>query len=202
MNFNDEEKAILASPIKSVGFFFRLETDPIVRIWLGFGDIEPGINAYDLTGAVYSGLGSLQGVPEHKVLINGKAARVEFVASGVSGKILEIAAGGDATQVRGKRASSGFALLRPDYSLAGPVHWNANYKADYLTIEQDESGPDGTLVRSVKLSCGTLLVSRWRPSLGYFTNKDQSGRYLGDRFCERTTIYATGQIKAWPTFPP
>jgi hypothetical protein len=51
VNLNAAELAVLESGQQRIGVFFRLETDPIVRIWLGVGNIEPGVNAYDLTGA-------------------------------------------------------------------------------------------------------------------------------------------------------
>jgi len=203
MILNGAELAALASGAYRIGVFFRLETDPMVRLWLGAGNIAPGINAYDLTGALYNGFGAIQNVPAFKQLINGKAERVDFTVSGVSGEILGIASGGDSEQVKGKRAAVGFALMDTGWSLLGAVKWCANYTADYLAIQQPVTDdPMAPTVRTVTLSCGTLMTGRRRPSFAYFTNQDQAGRYHGDRFCERTAIYATGFSKAWPTFPP
>lgn len=203
MNLNDAELAVLQSGMQRIGLFFRLETSPIVRLWLGAGNIAPGINAYDPEGHVYAGFGAIQNVPAFKQLINGKAERVDFTLSGVSGDVLTIASGGDAEQVKGKPVAIGFAIMAQDWSLLGPVKWCANYTADYLSINQDVTDdPAQPIVRSVTLSCGTLLTARRRPSFSYFTNQDQQARHPGDRFCERTPVYANGFNKTWPTFPP
>jgi len=55
-------------------------------------------------------------------------------------------------------------------------------------------------VRSVSLSCGTLLTGRKRPGFAYFSDQDQQARFPGDRFCERTPVYANGFNKPWPKF--
>ena len=203
MLLNTDELSALESDVVNIGIFFRLETDPIVRLWLGFGNILPGVNAYDLSGAQYVGFGEIKDVPVFKQLINGKAERVDFTISGVSGDILAIASGGDSQQVKGKRVSVGFGIMAADWTLLGPVKWSANYTADYLGITQSPiSDPKSPIVRTVTLSCGTLMTARRRPSLSYFSNQDQQARFPGDRFCERTPVYANGFNKTWPTFPP
>lgn len=203
MILSDAELSTLESDVVNIGIFFRLETNPIVRIWLGFGSINPGVNVYDTTGAEYIGFGEIQDVPAFKQLINGVAERVDITVSGVSGAVLQVASSGDAQQVKGKRAAFGFAIMAPDWSLQGPVKWCANYLADYLAITQTvTSDPLNPIVRTLTLSCGTLLTARRRPSLAYFSNQDQQARFPGDRFCERTPVYANGFNKTWPTFPP
>lgn len=201
MIYNSAESAALEAGSQRIGLFFRLETTPVVRLWLGFGTIEPGVNRYDLTGAEYRGFGEIQNVPAVKQLINGKAERVEFTLSGVSGDLLRIASGGDSQQVKGKRVAVGFCLMGPDWQLLGPVKWIQNYTADYLRLDQSVSeDPSQPIVRSITLSCGSLLTARRRPALSYFSNQDQQKRYPGDRFCERTPVYANGFAKSWPRF--
>lgn len=202
MTLNDDERAALQGGAVRIGVFFRLATDPVVRLWLGIGDIAPGVNALDATGALYHGLGEIAGVPAFNQLVNGTAARVEFRASGVSGELLEIASGGDAEQVQGKAVSVGLALMGASWQLLGAIKWCANYTADRLSIEQAvNDDPKAPPVRSVALSCGSLLTSRRRPGLSYFSDQDQQVRHPGDRFCERTPVYANGFSKTWPTFP-
>lgn len=200
MNLNDDELAALESGAQRTGVFFRLDTDTPVRIWLGIGKIKPGVNAYDLAGAVYEGFGEIQNVPAFKQLINGAAERVEFSVSGVSGNILQIASGGDSEQVKGKRVAVGFALMGPTWKLLGAIKWCANYTADYLAIEQTPDDPMQPVIRTVKLSCGTLLTARRRPGLSYFSDPDQQARFSGDLFCQRTSVYANGFTKTWPRF--
>lgn len=203
MTLNDSELTALDSGQLRLGIFFRLETDPVVRLWLGVGDIQPGINAYDLTGAEYAGFGVIHDVPSFKQLINGKAERVDFTLSGVSGDVLRIASGGDSEQVKGKRVAVGFAIMDENWALLGAVKWCANYTADYVAIQQAVTDdPMQPIVRTVTLSCGTIMTGRRRPSYSYFTDQDQQARFPGDRFCERTPVYANGFNKTWPTFPP
>ncbi len=203
MILNGAEIEALESGVQNIGLFFRLATDPVVRIWLGFGDIEPGVNLLDETGATYTGFGEITNIPEIKQLINGTAARIDISISGVSGEILAIASGGDAQQVKGKPVGIGFALMAPDWSLLGSVKWCGNYTADYLSIAQAVTDdPVQPIVRSVTLSCGSRLTARRRPSYSYFTDQDQQARFPGDRFCERVSLYANGFNKTWPTFPP
>jgi hypothetical protein len=197
------ELTTLESDVVNIGIFFRLETTPMVRLWLGFGSIQPGVNVYDLTGAEYIGFGEIKDVPSFRQLINGKAERVDFTISGVSGSVLAVASGGDSQQVKGKRVAVGFAIMAPDWSLLGPVKWCSNYTADYLGIQQQPTkDPENPIVRTLTLSCGTLMTGRRRPSFSYFTDQDQQGRFPGDRFCERTPVYANAFNKTWPTFPP
>lgn len=201
MNLNDAELAVLESGMQRIGVFFRLDVDPVVRIWLGAGNIQPGVNAYDLTGAEYNGFGAIQDVPAFKQLINGTAERVEFSISGVSGKVLEIASGGDSEQVKGKRVAVGFAIMDEAWALLGAVKWCANYTADFLAIHQVvPDDPMQSVVRTVTLSCGTLLTSRRRPALSYLSDQDQQARYTGDLFCQRAPVYANGFTKTWPRF--
>jgi len=199
--FSAAELAALEAGTQRMGFFWRLEVLPVVRLWLGFGDIKPGVNVYDPDGVVYKGIGQITELPPFKQLTNGAAERVTFTLSGVTGRVLQVASGGDAEQVKGKRCAVGFAVMAQDWSLLGPVHWCANYTADYLSINQDlVEDVDASIVRSVSLSCGTLLTGRKRPGFAYFSDQDQQARFPGDRFCERTPVYANGFNKPWPKF--
>lgn len=201
MILNDAESAALESGVHNIGIFFRLETDPVVHTWLGVGNIEPGVNVLDPSGARYAGMGQMFDVPTFKQLINGAAERVDFTASGVSGDILKIASGGDAEQVKGKRCSVGFAVMDGRWQLLGPVKWCQNYTADFLSIQQSVTdSPGDPIARTVTLSVGSLTTGRRRPSYSYFTDADQQARSPGDRFCERTSRYVAGFNKTWPRF--
>lgn len=202
ISYTSEEISMLDSGIIRLGLFFYLATDPEIRLWLGAGSIRPGVNVYDPGGTgEYKGLGEITDVPPFKQITSGAAERVEFTISGVSGDILSLASAGDAQSVKGKRVAYGFALMGSDWSLLGPVHWCANYTADYLSISQQLTGdPDTPIIRTITLSCGTILTGRNRPGLAYWTNKDQQARYPGDLFCSLTPRYAHQFNKTWPTF--
>jgi len=198
--FNAAELDALRSGIYRLSVFFRLDTDPVVRLWLGFGDIQPGANVFDEDGETYRGLGELRALPAFNQLLNGVAERVDFTVSGVSGEILEIAQGDDAEQIQRKRVDVGYGFMDQRWAMLGGVHWAARYIADILVIEQNPAGPSEPIVRTVALSCGTRFTGRRRPSFAYFSDQDQQARFPGDRFCEYTPRYAHGYSKPWPTF--
>jgi hypothetical protein len=203
MDLSDQEYTALDGGSFRIGFFFRLATDPVVRLWLGVGKIAPGVNAIDLTGAVYTGFGEIVNVPAFRQLINGQAERVEFTLSGVSEQIIQIASQEDAPNVRGKDCALGFALMGNTWQLLGPIRWIRRYTADFLAVRQTlTDNPDQPIVRTVTLSVGSLMTGRRRPGLSYFTDQDQRRRSAGspvDRFCERTVLYTQERRKSWPT---
>lgn len=200
MTFNDAELAALESGMQRIAVFFRMETDPIIRIWLGAGNIESGVNVLDTGGAEYKGFGAIQNVPALKQLLNGSAERVEFGISGVSGEVLSIASGDDATQVKGKSVTVGFALMGPDWSLLGEVHWCAFYTADFLSLQQTPSSDPNQIIRGLTLSCGTRFTARRRPGLSYFDDPDQVARHPGDEFCSLANTYAHNFSIPWPRY--
>ncbi|MBR0695943.1 hypothetical protein [Bradyrhizobium lablabi] len=199
-SFNNTELSVLESGITSIGIFFRLDTVPPVRLWLGFGNIAPGINVLDPEGAVYAGFGALRDIPTINQLLNGSAERVEFALSGTDADILSLVSDDDVERVKGRRATVGFALMATDWSLLGQVHWCAFYVADYLELAQQPSDATQQIVRTVSLSCGSRFTGRRRPSLSYFSDQDQQRRFPGDLFCSLTKQYAHGFNKQWPIF--
>jgi hypothetical protein len=204
MNLNAAEIAALDQDSQNIGIFLRLDSAPPVRIWLGFAAIEPGVNVLDATLAQYLGFGELRDIPAVKQLLNGAAERVDITLSGVDGSVLQLAALNDVQAIKGKGLHIGIAIMSADFQLLGAVHWCSNYIADYLALEQPPAtGMDagGEIVRTLRLSCGSTFTGRRRPELSFFSNRDQQARSGGDRFCERTPIYANQFNKAWPTFP-
>ncbi|MET4197291.1 hypothetical protein ABIA95_000168 [Bradyrhizobium sp. LA8.1] len=201
MDFNEAELEALDSGVFRIGVFFQLQVDPDpVRLWLGFGNIRPGVNVYDPDGALYKGLGELQNVPAIKQLMNGAAERVEFVVSGVSGDLQEIASGNDAEEVKGRPALVGFALMGADWSMIGPVHWCAYYVADYMGGSLSVDDQSSQQISQISLSCGTRFTGRRRPAFAYWSDPDQQARFPGDKFCSIAKSYAHGFNKTWPVF--
>jgi len=200
LTFTEDELEALRSRNHRIGVFFRLDTDPVVRLWLGFGNIAPGVNVYDPTGAIYRGLGELRNVPAFTQLLNGAAERVECTLSGVSGEALEIASGDDAEQVKSKPAALGFALMDTRWALIGPVHWMSYYIADFLAIDQAPADALTPITRTITLSCSSRFTGLLRPALSYFSDRDQQARFPGDLFCSLVGQYAHGFDKNWPVF--
>lgn len=199
MIFNDGELAALEAEVQNIGVFFRLDTDPAVRLWGGAFNIEPGVSVLDEAGAVYLGFGELRDIPRVKQLLNGAAERVEFTMSGVDGAVLAMAAS-DAGVVKGKRVSLGVMWFSESFAPLGPIHWVADYVADFLAIEQQQASALAPVTRLVKLSCGSRFTGRRRPALSYFSDQDQEARHPGDRIFALVGNYAHGFSKQWPKF--
>jgi hypothetical protein len=192
-----DEISVLDSDTQRIGIFFRMATDPIVRVWLGVGDIRPGANAYDLSDEVYSGLGQLIDVPALSQLINGVADRITFHVSGISPETMALAAAG--SNVKGATVAIGVALFGAQWQQLGPPKWLFRGRADYVTVQQ-QSDPQGKgITRIMELSVGSLFTGRRRRGLSYLTDADQQARHAGDKFCERTVLYSEVS-KVWPTF--
>lgn len=196
--FVQAEIDALNSDTQKLGIFFRMATDPVVRVWLGIGDIKPGVTAYDplSDNDIYSGLGQLIDVPALQQLINGVADRVTFHVSGVSADTSALAST-SATTVKNKQVAVGVCLFGAAWQQLGSPKWLWLGTADFVTRQQQSDGKITT--RVIELSVGSLFTSRRRRGLSYLTDRDQQKRSPGDRFCERTVLLSQFE-KVWPTF--
>lgn len=200
MDFNAAETAALDADAQRIGVFFRLDVDPLLRLWLGMGPIAPGVNVLDAAGATYLGAGELANVPDFDHLINGAAQRVEFTLSGVSpGVLAQLSAA--ANTVRDKLVAVGLGIMGADWQMLGAVRWCWRGYGDYLALQRSPvDGLEGGAVQSALLSAGTLMTGRRRGRNAYWTDQDQQRRAAGDRFCERTALYRDEVRKVWPRF--
>lgn len=196
MDLSEAEINALRSDTTSIGIFFRMGTEPPIRLWLGVGEIQPGINAYDDANETYFGLGTLIDVPALQQLINGVADRITFQLSGVSEEVL-ITAAGEADSIKNATVAVGICIFGRDWVQLGVPKWMFRGRADYLTINQ-QSGEGNQMLRVVELSVGSLLTGRRRRGLSYMTDEDQQERFPGDLMCERTALYTNGVEKVWP----
>lgn len=193
--FSDSELNVLDGDTQRIGVFFRLATDPVIRLWLGVGPCAVGINTEDPSGAIYSGLGELINVPPVQQLINGVAERVEFSVSGVSENVLRLAST-EANDVKGAACALGVGVFDKNWQFLGSPKWLFNGTADYVSLSQ-QSG-EGGAIRTISLSVGSLFTGRRRRGYSYLTDQDQQARRPGDRFCERTVLYSREHEKRWP----
>lgn len=191
----------LASGAVRLGVYFRMDWTPDpIRLWLGIGDIEVGISALDASGATYSGLGELNGVPAVEQLINGVAERVVFSVSGVNAATFTLASS-EAPLVQNNAVAMGVNFFDAAWQQLGVPKWLFRGRADVVTLDwQPDQG--GGIVRSLSLSVGSLFTGRRRRGLSYLTDRDQKARSPSDRFCERTVLYSNEVQKVWPRFVP
>lgn len=202
MILSDAEFTQLEAGAPRIGFFFRLDTDPVVAIWMGVGRVKPGTDSIDpVTGRSYYGFGEILDVPSFRQLINGQAERISFTLSGVSEEIVRLATEEDAPAIKGVDTALGFALMDDEWQPLAGIKWIRRYTADVLKAGQPPvDSKDDPIVRTITLSVGSLMTGRRRPGLSYFTDFDQQRRSPGDKFCERVTLYTQETTKAWPRF--
>jgi hypothetical protein len=197
--FNDAELAVLASGTQRLGVFWRMEWEPEPqRLWLGVGDCEVQASVYDQDGDRYRGAGELHDVPAVEALINGAAYRIAFYVSGVSEKTME-AWSAESEEVQGKLVTVGIGIFDPAWQLLGGIKWLCRARADVGQLQQSPDSKGGA-VRRLELQCSSLFASRRRRGFSFLTDHDQQGRYPGDKFCERTTLYKQGVDVVWPRF--
>lgn len=206
MILSSNELLALQSGPPNLAIFVRLAMTPVLRCWLGVGDIRPGLNALDPDGVLYHGFGQLMNVPALQQLINGAAERIDITLSGIDDGILALA--GFANAVQGKACDIGLGIMGTDWKLLGAIHWCRHYTADFLAMSITPAGdPSGQTIKAATLSIGSLTTGRKRPTHSYFTNQDQQARSLVvnptlplDRFCERTPQYSITGSKQWPQY--
>lgn len=187
----------LASDTPRLGVFFRLGLTPPLRIWLGIGDCDAGIDAADGAGATYTGIGEMLDVPTFTQLVNGAAERVEFHLSGVTERMLQLAST-DANDVKGAALLVGVGVFDGSWQLIAAPTWLRRFTVDYLSIRY-ENARDGAN-HTISLSARSFLTGRRRPGLSYFTDHDQQELSSGDLFCERSVLYSNATSKTWPRF--
>lgn len=200
VSLSPDQVNVLDSDTQRLGFLFRLDTDPTpTRFWLGVGDCPVAANAFDATGATYSGLGQLLDLPVLQQLINGVADRVSINASGVSADVA-ILASAESDTIKNRAVNIGLLIFGPDWAQLGPPIWLWSGFADFVTLDQSADTSKGGFIRTIGLSIGSLFTGRRRRGLSYLTDQDQQLRHPGDKFCERTALYSEF-TKVWPTFP-
>lgn len=162
-------------------YLFRLESDPVCRLWSGFGFLDIPPDGVEFETARYSGLGELLPIPTLKALINGTAGRYSFNLSGVAPESLRLAQEDRAT-VEGAALRIGYATFDAAWQLVDVV-WEWLGIADVLTVDSDGTGTQR--VRSIGISVAASDTRRSNPQLAFFTSADQAKVSPTDRFCDQ-----------------
>lgn len=176
--------------------FFRMATPTPLRLWSGAGPFAVPSDTVEPGGATYLGVGDLVGLPAVQQLINAQGERVQFALSGISAETMALA-DEDADEVRGAVVRLGFAVLDAGWQLLSPVAWLWTGEGDSVDVQR-AAGEDGSVVRTVSLSVGSMFNSRRRARLSYYSDAEQRRRSPDDRFCERVSLYTASTTKDWP----
>jgi hypothetical protein len=188
----------IARTIRAV--FFRLDTDPPLRLWTGINDIGIGIDVVDEAGSVYLGAGRLLDVPDLEVLINGLADRVDIFLPGVSVEAANRVAAG-APSVQGLAVNIGVATLDDRYQPLTsiiPVWYGL---ADLWSMAQTASAdPASPPTRTLALSVGAGRTGRARARRAAYTPAQQKLLFPTDEFCEFVSRYTSLYEVKWPDF--
>lgn len=189
----------------NLGIFFRLGTDPPLRITAGVNDMPIGISSVDEAGAVYRGAGRLASLPDLETMINGLADEVEITISGVLSSHLALIAE-NAPSVIGKELLIGFAPLSDDWqplTAITPIWRGFGDLWGYTRTAPRAAEQSGTQTITLHAQAGTPARSKQH----LLTYSDQSQRAVNpvsgvpeDQFCERVARYSPGHIVSWPRF--
>lgn len=177
--------------------FFRMATDPLVRVWSGAGDFAVPADLIETEGGLYQGFGDILEFPALDQLVNGVATRIDFMLSGVGENALRLA-DEDAAQVRGSAVNIGLMELDEDWQPSSAMQWIWEGEADFLTM--DSRLQSDSRIETVTLSVGSLFTGRRRPRFRHYTDQEQRRRSPDDRLCDRVTLYSQSYTKTWPRF--
>lgn len=181
-----------------LGIFFRMDTDPPLRLWMGVNDVPSGIEGVDpTTGETYLGGGRLQNIPYLEVLLNGAADRADFTLSGVDPDSAAIA-DTEIPPVRGKDVHVGITTLdekfQPISSIIPLIKGTASYTSE---TSEPVTGTDSRTV-TMGLSVGFGTTTRSRESASLWSHAHQLALHPTDDFCKGTARLARGVAPPFP----
>lgn len=153
-------------------FGIRIDSDPVARLWTGFGDLIIPADIVEDVPALYLGGGELLSAPDFEMPLNGSAERLDIRLSGVSASIMPIVMAEGAT-VRNAKVHFVRFYFDDDMQLE-TVEYDAVFRADKLTITSEES--DNGRTRTLILSIASEDTNRNRSPQAYFTDQDQRRR--------------------------
>lgn len=179
--------------------FLYVGTSPApLRLCVGSDEIPFQTTTLDDQDYPYKGCGSLLGIPDFEVLMNGIADVVNLSMSGITPEVLARIAT-DASPVLGAEARITIGLLDERFQLISsnlPI-WSGTADLWWERLEP-RRGPKDPRLYTVGLTLQSGDSSRAFSSMSMFTDQAQQTASPGDRFCERTSRYIVGVGVAWP----
>jgi hypothetical protein len=168
---------------KQRGIFIRIALPDgvtVMRLWLGFGDIDVPTNSLDVDGERYQGLGAIVGIPALDQAINGKSTRADFTLSGVSANVAGLA-DADADTIQGANVNVGVCKFDGDWQIDGDVSFLWDGLADVLATGMS-ADPDGRVTYTIRMSVGTAPAGRSRAEFANWTDAQHQISHPGDPF--------------------
>ena len=164
------------------------------RWWMGFGMLNAG-------GYEWQGLGQLIQIDGLDQPIGTNAPRTTFQLSGVDAEIVGLARNAS-DRVKDRRCTVyvQFFDITPDDSSVQP--WSTLDQPFAIwsgKMDQMSYQAEGPSRRGITLTAESLWVNRRRPAHGLYTDRDQNGRFPGDRGLEQVSSLITKTIR-WPVF--
>lgn len=176
------------------GVFFRLSTPVPIRVWTGRPPIRLDANDLDPNPEIYSGVGSVAGLPELDRLINGQARRVDIVLSGLQKNVADII-DSEFADLNNEGIQARFGHRRYDrlWRPTSSVRWLWDGILDEVSFEVVPE--EGGQLWSVVLSMSTADVDRRRPGLDFWTPQRAGAT---DRGFDNIPGYSEGTTRVWP----
>ena len=176
-------------------FGIRIDSDPVARLWSGFGDLPIPADIVEPSPAIYLGAGELISAPDFDQCINGTAGRYDITLSGVSSRMIALAKE-DAASVKNAKVHFVRFTFNDDWSLF-EVTYDAVFRADKLSVASDNM--DGGRERKIILSVGTEDTNRSRSPMAYFTDQDQRKRSPTDAIFSHVSGITQGTMRRFGT---
>ena len=164
-----------------ISYVFRMECDPPVYLWTGYGPLETPADDFDVSGASWTGAGEIISIPAIRQLINGVAERISVPFSGVSAEALRMAIE-DRVSVKDAPAMIGRVTFDDDWQIVDGIEWQWIGRGGVITTESVQ-GQNGQRQWNVSISFASGDVYRGNPNIIYYSMTEQQRRSSDDLFC-------------------
>jgi len=177
-------------------FGIRIDSDPVARLWTGFGSLLIPADIVESAPALYLGGGQLLSAPDFEHPLNGQAERLDIRLSGVSADVVAIATT-EAASVKGAKVHFARFYFDDNWALDG-VEYEAVFRADKLTFSSEDDG-NGGRTRTLTLSIATDDTNRNRSPAAFFTDQDQRRRSPTDAIFSHVAGITQGVLRRFGT---